>query len=67
MPVTGELPRDHPARDEQHVGTWDVGEGHVDLQVEQTVVVIQGADLGGAENYLGAGQVRKHLVGADGV
>jgi hypothetical protein len=61
--VLGELTGAWTARHKQHVRAGDVGEGRVDAQMYEIVVVVDHSPVFGADDHLRAGQIREDLVG----
>jgi hypothetical protein len=65
--VGGEAAGDPAPGHEEDVGGGDVGEGGLDPDGHEAVVVGDGAGLGRAQHDLEAGPVGQHLVRADEV
>lgn len=63
----GELAGDETPGNQEEVGRFHVGEGVLDVEVDQPVVVAEAATLGRTDDDLVVGKLAQHLVGPDGV
>ena len=68
MPVCGVLAGDRTTRYEQYIGSRNFGEGRIDAEVHQVVLVVENSRALGAEDDFRvgqeAGQVGEHRIGA---
>jgi hypothetical protein len=65
VPVCGILGGGGTAGHEQHIRAGHVGEGRVDAQVQQVVLVVDYTRVLGADDDLRVVQIGEHLIGAD--
>src|ERR1700736_1126778 len=67
VPVCGVLGGGGTAGHEQHIRAGHIGEGRVDAQVQQVVLVVDYTRVLGADDALRVVQIGEHLIGADRV